>query len=420
MKKRYNLIGIFSALIITAIILFLALNIKLNPTGKATSETSVLSSKTTSYIYANGLAASYDSDGNEKYYVNDHLGSGSVVLDENGNKIGEENYYAFGDERTASEEAKFKYTGKELDDSGLYYYGARYYDAGSGRFTSPDPISGSIENPQSLNKYSYALNNPNKFVDPSGMEAVPDASDVSINREVIKTWREQERAFADPGRIGPSPDSPEAIARETQYMRNNIGVFMTLAAIEMVTAFGPGGKGSSRGGDFTPMRISRTSLLANAKLIGSGSFGDAYREGETVIKIFETGALGGTRKFTKNTFLKEVKYAQRAAKLGVAPEFLGYGVTTDTKEYFVKIGYGGTKLEDMGFMTREQFNELYRLVGRTHSAGFHSGDLKASNIVINEQGKVSLIDWNNARGVTTFGKHMDYTQLRNIEREYVR
>ncbi|MBI2044933.1 hypothetical protein HYT23_02660, partial [Candidatus Pacearchaeota archaeon] len=40
----------------------------------------------------------------------------------------------------------------------------------SGRFTSPDPISGGIGNPQSLNKYAYVLNNPNKFVDPSGMQ----------------------------------------------------------------------------------------------------------------------------------------------------------------------------------------------------------------------------------------------------------
>ncbi len=126
------------------------------------------SEKSTAYIYGNGLVASYDSDGNEKYYINDHLGGTSIVLDENGNKISEESYYAFGEER-AGGDSRFTYTGKEKDDSGLYYYGARYYDADSGRFLQPDPISGSLGNPQSLNKYVYVLNNPLKYTDPSGM-----------------------------------------------------------------------------------------------------------------------------------------------------------------------------------------------------------------------------------------------------------
>src|SRR3990167_8203840 len=168
--KKKKLIQVLSILAVTLIILFLILNInlKLNLTGKAIESQTSLANKTTSYIYGNGLIASYDSDGNEKFYINDHLGSGSVVLDENGNKISEESYYAFGEEKTSGD-SRFTYTGKEKDDSGLYYYGARYYDADAGRFTQPDPISGSLGNPQSLNKYVYVLNNPNKYVDPSGM-----------------------------------------------------------------------------------------------------------------------------------------------------------------------------------------------------------------------------------------------------------
>ncbi|HLC78750.1 MAG TPA: RHS repeat-associated core domain-containing protein [Candidatus Nanoarchaeia archaeon] len=172
--KKKKLIQVLSILAVTLIILFLILNInlKLNLTGKAIESQTSLANKTTSYIYGNGLIASYDSDGNEKFYINDHLGSGSVVLDENGNKISEESYYAFGEEKTSGD-SRFTYTGKEKDDSGLYYYGARYYDSDSGRFTQPDPISGNLQNPQSLNKYVYVLNNPNKFVDPSGMDEKP-------------------------------------------------------------------------------------------------------------------------------------------------------------------------------------------------------------------------------------------------------
>ena len=81
----------------------------------------------------------------------------------------------------------YRYTGQEQDEeSNLYYYGARYYDAGVGRFTQNDPVSlavvnkkqleaktkGTLEqylgNPQNLNAYSYTLNNPIRYTDPNG------------------------------------------------------------------------------------------------------------------------------------------------------------------------------------------------------------------------------------------------------------
>jgi RHS repeat-associated protein len=61
-----------------------------------------------------------------------------------------------------------KFTGQRLDNTGLYYYGARYYDASIGRFISPDTIISNPANPQSYNRYSYCLNNPLKYRDPSG------------------------------------------------------------------------------------------------------------------------------------------------------------------------------------------------------------------------------------------------------------
>lgn len=48
------------------------------------------------------------------------------------------------------------------------YYGARYYDAQLGRFISADTIVPGAGNPQSLNRYTYALNNPLRYKDPSG------------------------------------------------------------------------------------------------------------------------------------------------------------------------------------------------------------------------------------------------------------
>jgi len=71
---------------------------------------------------------------------------------------------------TGSDDNTHRFTGKEFDDSvNLYYYGARYYDPYVGRFISRDPVTGNAKNPQSLNPYVYALNNPLAVVDPTGM-----------------------------------------------------------------------------------------------------------------------------------------------------------------------------------------------------------------------------------------------------------
>ncbi len=61
-----------------------------------------------------------------------------------------------------------KFTGQRLDDTGLYYYGARYYDPEIGRFISADTFVQYPANPQSFNRYSYCLNNPLRYIDPSG------------------------------------------------------------------------------------------------------------------------------------------------------------------------------------------------------------------------------------------------------------
>ena len=68
-----------------------------------------------------------------------------------------------------------QFTGKERDsESGLDYFGARYYGSALGRFTSADPLGGELANPQSLNRYAYALNNPLRFTDPTGMYVCKD------------------------------------------------------------------------------------------------------------------------------------------------------------------------------------------------------------------------------------------------------
>jgi RHS repeat-associated protein len=66
----------------------------------------------------------------------------------------------------------YKFTGKELDSTGLYYYEARYYDPTLGRFISPDIIVLRPGDPQELNRYTYAKNNPMLYTDPTGNVAI--------------------------------------------------------------------------------------------------------------------------------------------------------------------------------------------------------------------------------------------------------
>jgi RHS repeat-associated protein len=71
--------------------------------------------------------------------------------------------------------SRSRFTGKERDtESGNDYFEARYYGSSMGRMLSPDLLGGSLANPQSLNKYAYALNNPLVVTDPTGLYACKD------------------------------------------------------------------------------------------------------------------------------------------------------------------------------------------------------------------------------------------------------
>ncbi|MDO8282837.1 MAG: toxin TcdB middle/N-terminal domain-containing protein [Thermodesulfovibrionia bacterium] len=97
------------------------------------------------------------------YYHTDHLQSSNIITDASGANVEEVFYYPYGEiqSQTGSVNLKHKYTGKEYDaETGLYYYGARYYDPKLARFISADTIVPEPYNPQSLNRYSYAINNP--------------------------------------------------------------------------------------------------------------------------------------------------------------------------------------------------------------------------------------------------------------------
>lgn len=131
------------------------------------------------YIFAGNLRiAKIDSSG-VYYFHKDHLGSSTVMTNDDGVGSAETaEYDPFGGMRSHSSESKsnYKYTDQELDAetpelTGLYNYNARLYDPAIGRFISADPVVPHPYNPQSLNRYSYVLNNPLIYTDPSGYQA---------------------------------------------------------------------------------------------------------------------------------------------------------------------------------------------------------------------------------------------------------
>lgn len=113
-----------------------------------------------------------------RYSLNDHLGSCLMELDQEARLISHEGYYPFGatawmTARSALEVSykTVRYSGKEMDISGLYYYGARYYAPWLQRWVSADP-EGDVDG---LNLYAMVANNPILYIDRTGgMKALFD------------------------------------------------------------------------------------------------------------------------------------------------------------------------------------------------------------------------------------------------------
>jgi len=138
---------------------------EVDSTGKTTKHIFAGSQRICSVTTDYGLSTT-----NSYYYHPDHLGSSNVITGSTGAQAQYCEYTPYG--RLARNEGSditaYKFTGKELDQTGLYFYGARYYDPEIGRFITADTIVGEPYNPQSFNRYAYCYNNPVNYIDPSG------------------------------------------------------------------------------------------------------------------------------------------------------------------------------------------------------------------------------------------------------------
>ena len=106
------------------------------------------------------------------FYIHDHLGSTSMVLDIDGNISQSVTYVPYGEvfveERNGTWNSPYLFNYKELDEeTGLYYYGARYLNPTNGMWLSTDPL---FEKYVGMSPYNYCAGNPVKLVDPDGRD----------------------------------------------------------------------------------------------------------------------------------------------------------------------------------------------------------------------------------------------------------
>jgi RHS repeat-associated protein len=182
--------------------------------GRRVKKTDASGTTVIVYDVTGRMIAEYHSDpvppaaggGGTSYLTSDHLGSTRVVTKADGFVKVRYDYLAFGEElgsgigsRTvgmgysAADSTKQKFTQKERDtESGLDFFEARYYSSPQGRFTSVDPIIIAPErviDPQQLNLFAYARNNPLRFTDPTGEDIVENVADEY--KERYKKWKDE-------------------------------------------------------------------------------------------------------------------------------------------------------------------------------------------------------------------------------------
>ncbi|HEY0285633.1 MAG TPA: RHS repeat-associated core domain-containing protein [Pseudomonas sp.] len=126
-----------------------------------------------------------------RYDLGDHLGSSTLELDDQGGVITQEGYYPFGGTAwwtaRSAVEAKYKtirYSGKERDATGLYYYGFRYYAPWLQRWINPDP-QGTADG---LNVYCFVGNTPINRIDANGLIGM-GPQEAAMARWVVSKWR---------------------------------------------------------------------------------------------------------------------------------------------------------------------------------------------------------------------------------------
>lgn len=284
------------------------------------------------------IAAAAQTTEEVRYYHTDAVGSVRMVTDATGAIVSRYDYIPFGQEMppvTADNVRRF--AGKERDvETGLDYFGARYYASQTGRFTSVDPyldVQKALVDPQQWNRYAYARDNPLRYVDRDGraIETLWDAFNIGLGfASLVDNLRQ--------GNLGSAAFDAAGV---------------TVDALAAAVPFVPGGAGSAlraarlaeRAGDVAGLlpavsatRIER--VLASAAETGGKQGSNAYRalashidRGQKVYQGVEKSEKGAARLI--ESILKEQKRVVAGKKTMDVYDSAGRGVRlrTDSGEF---------------------------------------------------------------------------------------
>jgi len=220
------------------------------------------------------------------YLHGDHPGSVSATTNAAGQLSSMQHFDPWGKVLAGNvTQTKRNFTGQYLDQTGLLYYTARYYDPGLGRFISADTIAPGLENPQNRNRYSYALNNPLKYTDPTG-HCVDDPNGIEPScDQVINDLKQVDILVGDP----------------TYWLREELAVILEGTNDFMKWA---GWDAKEFRGEMGRINLERKSEMTDDK----GNTAETWTFGVSSKIDFYAGAFGSDRDWTKATVVHELSH----------------------------------------------------------------------------------------------------------------
>jgi RHS repeat-associated protein len=275
-----------------------------------------------------------------QWLVADHLGSPRIVLDQSGSLANtrRHDYLPFGEELVAgtggrtvahgysADGVRQQFTSKERDtETALDYFLARYLSSTQGRFTSPDEFSGGprelfvfadsaaanptfysdLTNPQSLNKYQYAYNNPLRYIDPDGHDVIGYTLLTSGPNQVPNT---DKREVSDVSNLGFKDEARGGYALfnlQVDFDKgDNLSDYKHVRAAVILDS--PAGQGTIRNGGAENPSGSHTNVKGQSRFVSDNpglttSEPKASLNGSGITAIFAAGEYNTkTKQLSKN------------------------------------------------------------------------------------------------------------------------
>ena len=269
----------------------------------------------TVYIRGTSLAAAFDWDegskGDNRFYIQNAHGDVVNLTNADGEVTKKYTYDAFGVEKNIddSDANPFRYCGEYYDaETGTIYLRARYYNPSTGRFISRDSVTGDINDPLSLNLYTYCHNNPIFYLDPTGHNAW-----TNFWNEFVDCWKVGSSDFREAWNVGNNEIASRGKVGELAASFNQ-GVVDTLssqAESTVKTVRNPGKAIKKLGADYVsygkknPLNWNPTNYIAaknadeivntckNSYNLGLeyGANGVAYALGQSTTIVAETAVI---------------------------------------------------------------------------------------------------------------------------------